>query len=312
VSDNLGATATSDVSITVNASVTNLPPVISAGSTITLNSTNSTTLAPNGYDPDGYINSVLWTKIAGPAQFSISDPSNAFPVVSNLAAGTYTLRLTVADNKGATATSDVNIIVNATSGNKPPVVSAGTAITLSLPQNSTVMAPNGYDPDGYIAKCEWSKVSGPNQISANDVYSAFPTVSNMVAGTYVLRLTVTDNQGATASSDVTITVRSLLGSSTTQAGALTESAETAAAKSLLQISPNPVVSSFVLKLDNEKTGSMKVHIIDLSGRVRKEFVFSKNQRNVQFNLSAGELTPGSYMLRVQIGDWTDSEKFIKL
>jgi dienelactone hydrolase len=75
-------------------------------------------------DPDGTIASYSWTKISGPAQSTISNAGIVNPVFSNLLAGTYTLRLTVTDDKGATGTDDIIITLTAASTTLPP---AGTA-----------------------------------------------------------------------------------------------------------------------------------------------------------------------------------------
>ncbi len=66
VTDNLGATGTDVVIITVNPAP-NQAPIANAGSNhnITL-PTNSVTLVGSGNDPDGSIASYQWTKISGP------------------------------------------------------------------------------------------------------------------------------------------------------------------------------------------------------------------------------------------------------
>jgi hypothetical protein len=75
---------------------------------------------------------------------------------------------------------------------------------------SATLSGSGSDPDGTIVSYAWSKVSGigGNITSPN---SASTTVNGLVVGTYIFRLTVTDNKGATATDDVTITVKSGLG-----------------------------------------------------------------------------------------------------
>jgi len=40
-------------------------------------------------DPDGKISSYLWTKIAGPASFSILKPTDSISKLKSLIAGTY-------------------------------------------------------------------------------------------------------------------------------------------------------------------------------------------------------------------------------
>jgi hypothetical protein len=99
-------------------------------------------------------------------------------------------------------------LINCTAGpvNKPPVASAGPDITLTLPNNSTTLSGSGADSDGTISSYFWSLVSGPSNFPASTLNLATLSVSGLVQGSYVFRLTVTDNSGATASDDVAVTV----------------------------------------------------------------------------------------------------------
>ena len=360
----------------------NVPPTASAGvdQTITL-PTSSVQLSGTASDSDGSIASYSWTKISGPSQFTFSSTSIGNPSVSNLAQGTYTFRLTVTDNQGATAYDDVNVIVNAaistpppptgtryvkvnvyggsnactntewnnwniysslSSGalkyndgtssninaslsqqnsvsdngtsfsatmapndviryasysssnrtltisgldnnktynlelyasrtgasnnttrftvgatsidiktddnmstkasfatlvpsngqitvsisklntynyingwmltenasivNTPPTANAGADQTITLPTSSVQLNGIASDPDGSIASYNWTKISGPSQFTFSSTSVANPSVSNLAQGTYTFRLTVTDNQGATAYDDVNVVV----------------------------------------------------------------------------------------------------------
>lgn len=96
----------------------------------------------------------------------------------------------------------------ASSSNKPPVVNAGGDKTIALPANSVSLGGSAADPDGSISSYKWSKMSGPSQFVISSTTITNPTVSNLVAGTYTLRLTATDSKGATASDDVNVIVNS--------------------------------------------------------------------------------------------------------
>src|SRR5690606_41003831 len=69
------------------------------------------------------------------------------------------------------------------------------------------------DPDGTISTYRCSYVSGPNSYKITAPNNRITEFTNLVAGTYVFRLTVTDNGGATNYADVTITVKSSSSSS---------------------------------------------------------------------------------------------------
>jgi len=209
VTDDKGATGTDDVTVTVLAA--NLAPVANAGADISITlPANSTTLnGGSSSDPDGTIVKYAWSKISGPSSFTIANASQVSTALTGLVAGTYVFRLTVTDDKGATATDDVNVIVNNanTPANQPPVAMAGTDVVITLPTSSvTLNGSSSYDPDGTISKYAWSKVSGPAQFLIGSAGSAITTVSNLAVGTYVFRLTVTDNNGATASDDINVIV----------------------------------------------------------------------------------------------------------
>src|SRR5690606_22460758 len=114
--------------------------------------------------------------------------------------------LTVKDNKGLTASDDVALVVNPVA-NKVPVANAGADKTVTLPINSTTLSGSGTDSDGSISSYSWSIQSGPTAtLSGNN--TATLSLSNLLQGTYVFRLTVTDNKGATAYDEAVVTVNS--------------------------------------------------------------------------------------------------------
>src|SRR5690606_38404765 len=123
---------------------------------------------------------------------------------SNLKAGTYTFRLKATDNDGASATDDVKVVVNAAPASSAPTVSAGGDKSLTLPTNSVYIQGTASDSDG-IASYQWTKVSG-GAASLGGQTTSKVRAYNLVAGTYVFRLTVKDKKGNSKSDDVTVTV----------------------------------------------------------------------------------------------------------
>ncbi|MEI9913338.1 MAG: hypothetical protein WDO71_29060 [Bacteroidota bacterium] len=91
--------------------------------------------------------------------------------------------------------------------NKPPTANAGKDITVILPVKSVVLTGRGSDTDGTITSYRWSRVSGPAGFTLKNANASIITVSHLIRGTYVFRLTVTDNKGTTASDLVIITVK---------------------------------------------------------------------------------------------------------
>lgn len=83
--------------------------------------------------------------------------------------------------------------------NISPVAYAGYKQTLSLPtNNATIRGTSSFDPDGSIAKYEWTVESGPSNPVLSYANTASLVITKMIQGTYIFRLTVTDNNGAKA------------------------------------------------------------------------------------------------------------------
>jgi len=206
VTDNNGATSTASVTITVKAAP--LPPVADAGvaQTITLPA-NSVTLDGSGSTaPSGSISSYAWAKVSGPSGETITILNSAVTTVTGLAEGVYVFELTVTDNNGATSTASVTITVKAAP--LPPVADAGVAQTITLPANSVTLDGSGSTaPSGSISSYAWAKVSGPSGETITILNSTVATVTGLAEGAYVFELTITDNNGATSTASVTITVK---------------------------------------------------------------------------------------------------------
>jgi PKD repeat protein len=142
-------------------------------------------------DADGSVASYAWE--FGDGQVATgATPSHAYA-----AAGTYTARLTVTDDKGATAVRTADVTVVAPRVNVAPTAAftpAVDALTLTADGRTST------DTDGRIDTYAWSFGDGTTGTGAQ-VTHAYAT-----AGTYTVTLTVTDDEGATGVSTSTVTV----------------------------------------------------------------------------------------------------------
>ncbi|MCW5928524.1 MAG: T9SS type A sorting domain-containing protein [Chitinophagaceae bacterium] len=265
VTDNGWLSDSATVTINVGGAVANQPPTANAGTnqTITL-PTNSVTLTGSGTDTDGTISSYTWTKVSGPAA-TIATPSAAKTNVTGLVAGTYVFRLTVTDNSGATGTANVTITVNA-APNQAPAANAGPNQTITLPTNSVTLTGSGTDTDGTISSYTWTKVSGPAATIATPS-AAKTNVTGLVAGTYVFRLTVTDNSGATGTATVTITVSEMVESD--KAIQNTPDLD-------VKINPNPVKTDMTVLIDSKAMGRTTIQVYDIKGMLLLQTEFVKD------------------------------------
>lgn len=164
--DNDGATGSDMVNVVVNPApeAPNEPPTANAGSdkTITL-PTNSVTLTGTASDPENKIASRAWTKVSGPTAGKLAGTTTNTLSLTELAQGTYVFRFTVKDEKGATASDTVNVVVNAQPAPPPPPppppASGQPTITLREKAEATAAGARwGYGeylPAGYESQSEW-------------------------------------------------------------------------------------------------------------------------------------------------------------
>jgi len=184
-------------------------PVANAGADINLvlpaNSTNLDGSASS--DPGGGTLKFVWTKVSGPSSFSITGDSTSTASIGNLTEGTYQLKLTVTNSAGISNTDFVNIVVAAS---PVAIANAGADINLTLPTNSTAL--NGaasYSTGGGALTYAWTKIAGPSSFSIINENTATPNISNLVEGSYQLKLSVTNAQGSSAEDIVVITVSAM-------------------------------------------------------------------------------------------------------
>ena len=141
-------------------------------------------------DPDGSIASYSWNWADGGTTTGPSS-SHSYP-----AAGTYPVTLTVTDDRGAVTT--VSHVLTPTAPANVAPTAAFTASCAAL--TCSVDGAASVDPDGTLAGYSWDWGDGTHatQAAAQHLYSS--------AGTYTIRLTVSDNLGATATTSRTVTV----------------------------------------------------------------------------------------------------------
>jgi hypothetical protein len=117
-----------------------------------------------------------------------------------------------------TATTIAFTVVN-TPPSGTPTANAGSDKSITLPTNSVVINGSGTDSGGSISAYSWTQVSGPNTATRSGQATANLTASGLIQGTYVFRLTVTDNGGLTGYDDVNVTVNAAAGVPVANAGA---------------------------------------------------------------------------------------------
>jgi hypothetical protein len=124
--------------------------------------------------------------------------ANGSYTASNVSGGTAVWRFSVAGG-----TSTVSSLLCCTTN---PIADAGDDDSYSLPSPSITLSGSGFDCNGNVTAYAWTRISGPNTPTITTPTSASTGITGVIAGTYVFRLTVTDNSANTGTDDVSITV----------------------------------------------------------------------------------------------------------
>ncbi len=202
--------ATDDVIVTVLPA--NNPPTVNAGPYQSITLPSVANLAGSASD-DGLPNppgklTTTWSMASGPGTVTFGNPNALATTASFSVAGSYDLRLTASD--GALSATD-DLIVTVAPQNHAPTVNAGPdqyETVLSLPTTAVTQGSFTDDglpnPPGAVTET-WTQISGPATVTFGDVHNAISLVTFPAAGSYDLRLTVSDGQLST-SDDVVITV----------------------------------------------------------------------------------------------------------
>jgi hypothetical protein len=80
-------------------------------------------------------------------------------------------------------------------------------VVKSTAYNPYVYGTRSKDPDGWVAKFQWSYVSGPPSYTIVSPNTGNTKLIDLNIGTYIFRLTVTDNKGLTSFDDVTVIMK---------------------------------------------------------------------------------------------------------
>ncbi|MDO8954849.1 MAG: PKD domain-containing protein, partial [Gammaproteobacteria bacterium] len=200
VTDNDGATATAQTTVTVSPAAANMVP------TALFYMTQDSGVAPldvgfdGAYstDDDGTVTNYLWNFGDG----NSATGANVSHVYTT--AGSFTAKLTVTDDKGAQATYDGLIVVEAAAVS-PTILIAAFSINPQIPSIKDVVQFSGSAstaPDGNIASYLWDFGDGEsaNGVNVSHQYS--------VPGIYTSKLTIWDNYNASSQKSVALTVLS--------------------------------------------------------------------------------------------------------
>ncbi|MEX1203086.1 MAG: PKD domain-containing protein, partial [Ferruginibacter sp.] len=260
---------------------------------------NMILLNGSGTDNDGSIVSYSWIKVSGPLSGNITGANTPNPTAYFIEVGVYEFRLTVTDNAGASATDIVQITV-LPAPNMPPLVNAGFDVNIYLPDNSVQLTAVATDSDGTITGYNWRVINGPSQYNFANINNVQTLFNNLQQGIYKVEIRVTDNNGATASDTVVVTVGS---------SRLTPSIE-----NKLNVFPNPVQDQLNVEISSSREkAKVKMRLFDNKGILvmQKELIVISNV--LIERIAVSRLAAGMYIMHLIFDDNSKiSKQIIKL
>lgn len=189
VTDPGGASATDTVSLTV----LNRPPLANAGPDQTVQGPAMAMLDGTGSaDPEGKALGYSWS-LGG-----VEIATGPQPSVGPFDDGSHVITLTVTDPAGATASDSMTLTVL----NAPPAADAGPDQTIASKRKAVDVTLDGsasVDADGTIISYVWTR-------DGTVVGQGVTTTLRLNRGSHTVLLTVTDDDGATASDQVVVTI----------------------------------------------------------------------------------------------------------
>jgi hypothetical protein len=297
-----GLSATAQMSLVVNPA-----PYL----TVTAGNNASITLPTSSYTLPGVVtvrnetlSTIVWSQGSGPNTATFSNGGTITPTVSGLVAGTYVFKVTVTGKTGISATAQMSLVVNPAVSNITFIADAGPDASITLPTSSYTIAGVATVKGTSVTACRWTQVSGPRASVITGGGSVRPTVSGLVAGTYVFQIMITGVTGLTSSDLMTLNVKAAASSVVTNsavAGEVSTLNVDSVVVTHLKAYPNPVAQGQSITLDGQtdQTGRISFLIFDVSGRQVKQVVTENLSSYFKQTIGLQGLVPGVYFLRVQ-------------
>ncbi|MFN4218799.1 MAG: PKD domain-containing protein [Candidatus Bipolaricaulia bacterium] len=193
------------------------PYKCNTGQTITLDGSGS-------FDPDGQIKTYEWD-FNGDGKPDATGPKVSFTCPTT--PGSVTIKLTVTDSAGTTATAQQTITVTQAPPppppNQPPTAQCGTVPAEVLVGQTVQLDGSGSsDPEGKTLTYLWAFITKPtdSQATIADPTAAVTSFKVDKEGAYSVRLTVKDPEGASASCTVSVTAKKLTPGGRDELGAM--------------------------------------------------------------------------------------------
>jgi hypothetical protein len=193
-------TSTDSVSVVI----TNVAPVVSAGSDRTIDAGTQITLHATGSDSNEDSLTYTWTKVSGPS-VSLPGLSQQDITFTPANSGLYVFSVRCSDGVNTSAADQVNVTVNAV--NSAPTANAGPDQDVNVGSTVQLNGSASTDPDGNPLSYAWAQVSGAT-VSLSSATAANPPYTASTVGTLEFQLVVNDGTVSSTADRVVIRVLS--------------------------------------------------------------------------------------------------------
>ena len=296
VVDNRAGWSKDTLTITVNPTSANVPPVAAAGNDAITLQPDVRLDATSSYDPDGFISTYNWRQVGGPGTATVVCPTCPDPVVYMGSTGTYALELEVVDNIGARTKDTVYITeMNAVAPvdflyfkgkniGKNNILQWATANEFDNLGFEVQRSANGKD---YITI---AFIKGAGTATQTSEYNYTDQDAPQQMSYYRLKQVDIDQQFK-YSRVVNI--------------------NNANSRLSLEHYPNPVTDQLKVQLQSADKGAIRIRLLGLDGKVVREQNLRKESDVLTSRLDVQQLQPGMYVIEVMMKDWKEVAKIIK-
>jgi poly(3-hydroxybutyrate) depolymerase len=273
---------------TINGAAPNIPPVTEAGINITTGVSATSLHGSDSYDPDGSALTFKWTRIGGPAVYTLSSDAVANPDVTNLLVGTYQFQLETTDDKGAKTQDLVSVYSSAMALStklnwfKGSAQSGQTRLLWATSQeedNDHFDIERSADGKNFTA-------IGSVQAAGNSLLQqqySFTDVQEFGAGRYY-RLKLVNASGKTTQYSTIVRI------------------EHNRADTRFGYFPNPVQEQLTVQINDNHKGLLQLRLLSMDGRVVLQKQWMKKEELITTVMDVKQLLPGVYLVEVTIGN----------
>lgn len=200
---------------TVDITIRNVAPSVSAGNDMTIEVQAPVTLHATGSDPNGDALTYQWRLVSGTG-VQLPDMKRQDISVTFIAEGQYRFSVTCSDGSLVSPADEVVVTVNA-AANQAPTANAGRDQDVQVGQRVTLDGSASSDPDGDALSYAWQQTAGI-QVDLRGAQTASPYFDAGSEGTREFELVVSDGSVKSTPDRVVIRVLSLNNAPVADAG----------------------------------------------------------------------------------------------